>query len=253
MRLPSISRLTGWLGSKNRPKNLFNATNIETYAYCNRKCDFCFNGERFKPRAKGIMAEAMWRKIVDELGQVHFTGRISPHFYGEPLMDKRLPELIAYAKSQCPRATLRINSNGDLLTAPLLKALIASGLDRLFITNYDEEPNAGLKDMARDYPKVIVYREYETVRMANRAGAMFPVDNDATNLPCFRPAERLVINWQGNVVLCCNDYYEEHVMGNVADKSILDIWRSDRFESYRRTLRQPGGRHRLDFCRNCDM
>src|SRR6056297_2984473 len=66
-------------------RGLFVSINLETFAHCNRECDFCFNNKRFEQREKGQMSFELWKKIIDELAELDFKGRISPHFYGEPL------------------------------------------------------------------------------------------------------------------------------------------------------------------------
>ncbi|WP_258022067.1 SPASM domain-containing protein, partial [Brachyspira hampsonii] len=36
----------------------------------------------------------------------------------------------------------------------------------------------------------------------------------------------LVISKDGNIILCCQDYFKKYIMGNVMEKSILEIWNS---------------------------
>jgi len=234
-----------------RKKGLFTSTNIETYGYCNRKCDFCFNSDRFSNREVGRMDENIWRKIVDELASVNFAGRISPHFYGEPLLDKRLPDLIAYARKKCPFSYIKFGSNGDMLTEQLLLKLIKSGLDRISVTNYDESPKDSLIKLSKKYSKFVSYRSYKDINLANRGGTIFDRENKKSDMPCSRPSEQLVINWKGDVLLCCNDYYGKHVFGNVKDESLLDIWKNESFKKIRKKLQI--NREKLNICNNCDQ
>ncbi|MDP8209261.1 MAG: hypothetical protein P9M05_00510, partial [Candidatus Stygibacter australis] len=69
------------------------SVNIETISMCNRSCEFCFNHPRFEKRTQGEMSSGLWKKVMNELAEVNFCGRIGPHFYNEPLLDKRLPDL----------------------------------------------------------------------------------------------------------------------------------------------------------------
>ena len=34
-----------------------------------------------------------------------------------------------------------------------------------------------------------------------------------------------VIDVEGNIVLCCNDYKGKHIMGNVMERHLYDIWK----------------------------
>jgi len=241
------------LKSYQRRKGIFKSTNIETYAFCNRKCYFCFNNERFPDRDKGIMEEGLYYKIIDELASINYAGRISPHFYGEPLLDKRLTKFVAYARKTCPYAHIRFGTNGDFLTRDLLVELVDSGLSRVVITNYDDVRKENLIKLSQEFSQYVVLRSYKDIRLVNRAGVIFDKESQNIDKPCLRPCSQLVINWKGNVLLCCNDYYERYVFGNVNDKSIFEIWTSCELKKYRELLQKQGGRRQVDICRNCDI
>ncbi len=232
--------------------SIFTSTNIETYAYCNRKCSFCFNNnDRFPNRQRGIMSTDIWEKIIDELSTMNFAGRISPHHYGEPLLDKRLPQLISFAREKCPYAEILFASNGDLLTEEVLLELVRRGLDSILVTNYDDSEKPNLIELSKKYPAHVRYRSYKDIWFQNKAGVQLDRKSRHRNVPCLRPSRQLVINWKGNIVLCCNDYYENHVFGSVKNESILKVWNSDKFNACRRILRQ-GNRAKIDICENCD-
>ncbi len=116
--------------------------NIETTAYCNRKCSFCFYADRFPKREQGIMKEEVYKKVIDDLAAYGFRGRLSPHSYGEPLLDKRLPSLMEYTRKKLPWCTLDVRTNGDYLTEDLLLTLLNKGVDSFLITNYDDDGKA---------------------------------------------------------------------------------------------------------------
>jgi MoaA/NifB/PqqE/SkfB family radical SAM enzyme len=86
------------------------------------------------------MDAALFHKIVDQLieGGVQ---RISPYLMNEPLLDRRLPDLIAYVeKRKRPGQFVKINSNGALLDETMAKRLLDSGLDRLNFSVHGIEP-----------------------------------------------------------------------------------------------------------------
>lgn len=64
--------------------------------------------------------------------------------------------------------------------------------------------------------------------------------------------ENIRINWNGDAILCCMDYEGRVVLGNIKDKSIVNIWNGDRINDYRK-------RHRkfqfdnLEICKDCDI
>ena len=197
----------------------FVSTNIETFGTCNRECYFCFNHDRFPQREKGNMDEHIWKKIVNELCSLKFCGRISPHFYGEPLLDKRLPDLLNYARRKCPDSYIMIATNGDYLTEELFLKLIKSGVNHFSVTNYNEDENRSLNELEKNYPGHIKIRSYKNSIKTDRSGKIFK-RGKTLDTPCLRPTGQLVINWKGNVLLCCMDYYEKVRFGNVEQQKI---------------------------------
>ncbi len=234
-------------------KHLFTSVNIETYAYCNRQCHFCFNHDSFPSREKGIMDETMFYGFIDQLAALNFAGRISPILYGEPLLEKRLIPFIEYMETNLPYAEIWLNTNGDYLTDEIMQQLIQAGLDCVFVTNYDDEAKPNLDALAEKYNETIVYRRMSERRIVNRAGSLMDRESTRQDLPCLRPTGQLVVNWKGDVLLCCNDYYAKYSFGNLKDVSVLDAWQSPAFDSYRDMLRKKGGRAKIDLCKNCDM
>ena len=229
---------------------LFISADIETYGYCNRTCEFCFNNPKFPQREKGIMPVSLWKKIINELSELHYFGRISPHFYGEPLLDKRLVNLITYARAKCPNAYILIDTNGDYLNEDIMRRLISSGVNKFFVTSYDESIPAHLRELRGKFPVHISLRSYLDFEKVNRSGKIFDV-KIISNKICYNPTFQLIINWQGYVLLCCMDYYKGLAFGNVKDFSILDIWSSERFLDSRIQLRK-GNRESISICKYCD-
>jgi radical SAM protein with 4Fe4S-binding SPASM domain len=57
----------------------------------------------------------------------------------------------------------------------------------------------------------------------------------------------VVIDWNGNVVLCCNDYFSSIKFGNVENEKFIDIWNSDLYTKTRSDLRHK--KFNLDICK----
>lgn len=209
------------------------------------------------------MSENVWKKIIDELCEIRYRGKISPYFYGEPLLDKRLCSLISYARKKCPLSFIQLNSNGDFLTEKLLLDLIKSGVDKILVTNYYsvgfkkksrsviKKQTERLEYISKKYPQFVKLRNWRNIEFVNRIGLIRRGINPRKNEPCLHPCFQLVIDWQGNVILCCNDYYSECILGNVTNGSILDIWKTQRFNDLRRLLR-AGEREKIKICAGCD-
>ena len=107
---------------------------------CNFKCKFCFQAigmaalknDNFNP---GMMTLETFKTLADQVGTFptkvkafRFTG------FGEPLMNKDLPEMIKYAKQTDIAEKVTIFTNGSLLNTKLNHQLIESGLDEVMLS-----------------------------------------------------------------------------------------------------------------------
>ena len=105
---------------------------LETTNTCNARCIMC--GIDFDKKAKSIMDDALYEKIVTEVGQ--FSGhveKVMPYLDGEPMIDKKLPVRVAKMKAAGIK-NVNIASNASLLTEKMGRALIEAGLDEIYIT-----------------------------------------------------------------------------------------------------------------------
>jgi len=234
---------------------LFDSILVETYSGCNRSCSFCFQSEDFSERKNGRMPLASIYKIVDELKVLNYAGRISFHFFGEPLLDKRLPKIVDYTRKSLPFCQIRFSTNGDYLTEDKLLELISAGMDVLTVTNYETISNKKLELLSKKYKKYIIYRNLldTSKEIRSRSDMRMHDVNHKAMLPCYRPKNQLVINWEGDSVLCCNDFYKKYSFGNVKNDTIENIWNHKKLISMRRELSKAGGRKSYKFCENCDL
>jgi radical SAM protein with 4Fe4S-binding SPASM domain len=104
-----------------------------------------------------------------------------------------------------------------------------------------------------------VEKKHLTIRFAkdrymiNRSGLITTqnVVNEPLKKACDWPLTTMVVTFTGNVVLCCNDYYETEVIGNVRDRSLREVWTSPTFERFRGALSR-GDRRVSRLCKDCD-
>ena len=120
---------------------------IETTNLCNARCAICAHPVMKRPQ--GYMDSALVKSLIDQAA----AARVRKLFlsgFGEPLLDKRLPEFIALAKNKGISA-VAIVTNGHLLREPLAKELIKSGIDEVtisiggFTDDIYEKVRSGLK------------------------------------------------------------------------------------------------------------
>lgn len=101
---------------------------IEPTNNCNFKCVMCPRKNMIRPL--GQMELQLFQKIIDEVeGKVEF---IWLHFFGEPLMNKKIIDFINYAGGK--GITLGMSTNGFFLDNNIINELLNSKLDLLLIS-----------------------------------------------------------------------------------------------------------------------
>jgi len=226
---------------QDRGASAFTMVEIEVNSRCNRTCSYCPNS--VAPRAAPkFMSDAMFELILERLREADFGGRLSYHFYGEPLLHPRLEALVARASAVLPEMRQVLYTNGDLLTDARYEQLLEAGIDHFIITYHD-----GVPSPARLQATILVP---QLLQLTNRGG-LVEAGPQAAALPCFAPSTMLIITITGNIVLCYEDARETEVMGNLKAESLLEIWESPRFRSVRAAL-AAGDREQAGICRRCN-
>ena len=227
-------------------KDFFDAVTIDTTTYCNLRCKFCPNSKytRGLLKNKKNMEINLYKKIIDDLSQLNYRGKILPFFYGEPLSDNRLPDLILYTRKKLPKSKIQVNSNGFLMTISLYKKLIKNGVDIFHVTQYSNKMPPNMKklfDYLKTRPKKenkISYRKFaEDFALYNRGGNI-DIPKKWGKPFCTYPTTFLTIDVDGNVILCCNDYQSSVKFGNLKKETIMEVWEKPFYKKVRRNIRR---------------
>ncbi|MBW1972484.1 MAG: hypothetical protein DRG20_00015 [Deltaproteobacteria bacterium] len=78
------------------------------------------------------------------------------------------------------------------------------------------------------------------------------LDKPLNRTPCYLLYEMMVITWDGDMVLCCEDIFADEIIGNVKKKSLRSLWESKRFEEYRKK-HEKGEFDKISICKDCDV
>ncbi len=107
---------------------------------CNFRCKFCPTADhalmkKTKGRGHGPMDYDVYRQIIDSLGEFPDKLRVIRLYKeGEPLLNPRFPDMVAYAKASGHAERVDTTTNASLLTPERSRAVIDAGLDRLNIS-----------------------------------------------------------------------------------------------------------------------
>lgn len=242
----------------NFTEDLFQNIEIEINTSCNRRCAHCPNSifDRGLIRNERLMPAGLFHKIIDELAEIDFSGRISPHFYGEPLLDRRLTDLIGYTRKKLPESKIVIFTNGDFLTYDRYQELVQAGVSSFNVTQYDPVMPAAMKDLYSHYeyprqlPAPVYFQIYDRATPLYNRGGLIRVSVPYTVPNCaLDHYSSMIIDHDGNVVLCCNDYHSSVTFGNVREKKLLDIWNEEKYSAVRQELRKLN--FTTSLCRKC--
>jgi MoaA/NifB/PqqE/SkfB family radical SAM enzyme len=147
------------------PLSMPETVHIDPTNACNFKCTFCPTADpallASVGRPKGLMDFELFCKIIDDLqAMVRAANRKLTllHLYkdGEPLLHKRFPEMVTYAKRAQVAKVVGTTTNGSTLTEELCGRLVACGLDhvRISVVGLDDQSYRDLTVTFGDYEKI---------------------------------------------------------------------------------------------------
>lgn len=228
---------------------------------CNRTCSFCPKSDpTVAPDTYQKMSRVLIEKLASELKKIKYRGAIALCGYGEPLLHK---DLLYITERLAQVASVEIVTNGDVLTSKMLRSLYLAKASRVLISMYDgpEQVNKFKKIIKNSKvpPDFIILRDrwYDKdnnfgVKLTNRAGTI-KIGNQLSNsihTTCFYPSYQFLIDWNGDVFLCPQDWQRRVAMGNMMQENIFDIWVGKIMSRYRKELLK--GKRNLSPCNSCN-
>jgi radical SAM protein with 4Fe4S-binding SPASM domain len=114
--------------------------NIDVANACNFRCAFCFHAlgsarlkkTGFRP---GIMDLDLFKMIIHQIGDFpHRIKCIGLAGIGEPLLNKKLPQMVKLVKDNSLTDKVVVTTNGSLLHPELSESLVCAGLDEIIIS-----------------------------------------------------------------------------------------------------------------------
>lgn len=257
---------------------------VETINICNAACVFCPYPKM--ERAKGIMSDALFHKIITEAASIDKIEEVSFQGLGEPLLDPQIASRIAFAKQAKRGWITTMYTNGSRLTPDIFKKLENAGLDTLYVS-LNAVNAEGRKAVMRldDYDRVLGYVQHaiksEKVKVVpkgvvnmdlfsgsetkvfqdmwgersflhlegNWGGATYQPRRPRTGI-CSRMMNQIMVLWDGRVSLCCFDGEGEVIFGDLNHQSIRDVYASDEYLRYR-LAHVEGKRDALKLCGTC--
>jgi radical SAM protein with 4Fe4S-binding SPASM domain len=240
---------------------LFSWIDINPTELCNRRCDFCPRADsNIYPNQNLNMSVQLAQKINAELNALHYKGGVVLSGYGEPMLHPNIEQLV---KELGKNVHLEMVTNGDKLSSEIIKTLFENGLNMMIISMYDGPHQVDFftkmfkKANISSDSYVLRDRWYDIdedygVKLTNRAGATTSGYQDKIDQfqQCFYPFYSMMLDWNGDVMLCVQDWNKKIKMGTIQNQSLLEVWQSQNFEKFRKVLHQ--GKRIIAPCSNCN-
>ncbi|MHC9543661.1 MAG: radical SAM/SPASM domain-containing protein [Vulcanimicrobiota bacterium] len=260
---------------------------VEATSRCNLKCTFCDKLPLLKKHQIGDMDWNLYKRIIDESSKHRLWG-LKLSYRGEPLLHKKIVEMVSYAKSK-GILDIYFNTNGMLLHERMSTNLINAGLDRISISIEGTDPEAfererigaKFKTVLKNVEKLKSLREekgvnhpkiriqsvllpgldpdfYRTFWM-ERCDEVSLIDYKDESVrekglkycwACPQLWQRMTIEWDGTILPCNNDDIRLFSPGNVNEKPILVCWH-DPAVNKMREFHKIGRSHEIEDCDGC--
>ncbi len=252
-RRQEAQHIASVLGDRD-PMNSLLQVELNTTELCNRTCWFCPRANPAVYANRNLnMSSGLAEKVGRDLADVGYRGRISMSGFGEPLLNKNLEEIIRSLRLHLPKNTIDTNSNGDRLTVERITSLFEAGITFIYVNLYDSSDQE--KPIRERFEQAEISPEHYKIRphwdgdnedwgliLNNRSGMIVDPENgleipaEPIERPCYYPFSRLLIDWNGDVPLCSNDWGRKRIVGNVGFESIHDIWMAEAMREARTEL-----------------
>ncbi len=239
---------------------LFSFVELNVNELCNRTCVFCPRVDpKTYPNQNLHMDIELASEISKQLLEVGFNGIVNISGTGEATLTKHLPLIVK--KFGDKKIHIEIVTNGDFLKPKLISDLYSAGLKQLVVSMYDgpeqiEYFNNLFDECGIDEDLYTLrdrwYEEDEDYGLiyTNRAGSMGEKLLSPHERPCYYPHYALYIDYNGDILLCCQDMYNRTVIfGNVLEKKLVDIWVDKKLNDFRKKLVK--GERIISPCNNC--
>lgn len=196
-------------------------------------------------------------KIAHELRELNYLGAVVLCGFGEPLLHPQIVEVVSLLKG----LRVEIVTNGDFLTEAKIRALSLAGCSYFVVSLYDGQHQVGpMRKRFEDAgcSNYMIRDRWHTeqdaygLKLTNRGGTVTAGDQDPVqhSRPCLYLTYQMTIDWNGDALLCPQDWTKRSKFGNANGQSLLDIWMSSAM--HKRRVRLMKGQRTDSPCNACN-
>jgi radical SAM protein with 4Fe4S-binding SPASM domain len=228
---------------------------------CNRKCVFC---PRVDPDAYPNQPLHMnldfVRKLAGELRALDYRGAVVLCGFGEPMLH---PDFIDVVRLLSYPAGWRLEvvTNGDKLDKRTL--LMCPKVSQWVVSMYDgphqvEVFTEFFRHNGIDPERYTLRDRWHTgadqfgLKLTNRAGTVSVGDQPPAieGRPCHYLTYQLTVDWNGDVLLCPQEWHKRVKFGNLAHQPLMEVWAGRQMSA--RRARLIAGNRSASPCAGCN-
>ena len=226
---------------------------------CNRTCGICPRHDPSLYKNNKLFLSTETSRIIGrQLSEFGFRGRVGFVGFGEPLLNPNLVECVRILREECKTAQwIEINTNGDFLTRELIIDLTNAGCTHITVSMYDSDNSDHFNRLFDGINVVKTLRHNydlentQPIFLVDRSGIVRNEIKSDNNRQCFIPFYKLFIDWNGDYLLCDQDWGKVTKEFNLYSTSITEFWKS-KIDTYRKNL-IAGDRYKNNPCHSCDI
>ena len=229
--------------------------------FCNRKCTFCPRSDPSSyPNQKIYMSKKLAFVLEEQLRDMNYQGILNICGTGEPLAH---PDIFEIVNILSKSVHVEIVTNGDYLNKENIELLYGAGLKQLVISAYDGphqipkfeklmSDSSINRELFNIRKRWFSEEEGYGIQKTNRGGVLkYEYDDRDINNHCAYPHYSLTIDFNGDILLCVQDWTKQIRFGNIYAETVEEIWFSKRMLQYRKDLIK--GRKKAGApCTNCN-
>lgn len=254
---------------------------LDLTGLCNRQCSFCprsLDAEPLYPNINKQISLETIEIIIAELQSINFQGWVELAGRGESTLHKKFSQIVDMLTSGNRQWKVRLTTNGYKIDE--WWDTVGNKLDQLILNNYESKeehdervlkyPKLPNGNIVRHYYKQDGYSIKHINEMPsykedgknwkhafnNRAGYFkgeySTIPEEVKNSACWHPVRQIFIDFDGNYQMCCNDWLNQIKIGNIHERSLIDMYLNDPKVNRIRWQLLNKNRHNILPCAKCD-
>jgi|10_taG_2_1085330.scaffolds.fasta_scaffold00094_35 radical SAM protein with 4Fe4S-binding SPASM domain len=231
---------------------------INPVEVCNRRCSFCPRSDpsRYPNQNKHINSSTV-HNLCQGLKDIEYKNVIEICGFGEPLLHEDFLNLVKIINSyNIDFSNFNIITNGDFLSSDIIKSLVEHGIDNIIINLYDGEHQAAEFEALFKLLRIDNYILRDSYNpnslILNNRGGYVDVGGNIHSDECYLPFYKMVIDWNGDMLLCGQDWGRESKLGNnVNIHDIRELWLGKGITKFRNQLLQS--KRNITPCSKCNV